>query len=103
MKIKVEQLIIQEEKILNYLLVWKEKNDKSKYLEQLGFNRDNFKELIEEIKIIATSNDMVLSRENEFGNLYQIEGLLKESLIVTIWIEQLDNNQYRFITLYPSN
>lgn len=103
MKLKVEQLIIQEDKILNYLLVWKEKNDKSKYLEQLGFNSDNYKELIEEIKTIATSNDMFLSRENEFGNLYQIEGLLKESLIVTIWIEQLDNNQYRFITLYPSN
>lgn len=49
MIIKPEDTIIQEEKVLNYLLVSKEKNDKSAFLLKLGFNRHNYTELIEEI------------------------------------------------------
>ena len=101
MILQPEQLIISEEKILEYLLVKKEKNDKSGFLSGLGFNKDNFSELIQEIRKIATTNEAVLSRKNEFGNLYRIEGKLKNSLVVTIWIEQIENNKFRFVTLYP--
>ena len=101
MILKPEQLIISEEKILDYLLVQKEKNDKSGFLSGLGFSRANYPELVEEIRKIATTNEAVLSRTNEFGNLYKIEGKLKNSLVVTIWIEQIENNKFRFVTLYP--
>ena len=101
MFLKREQLIIPEEKILNYLLVEKEKNDKSKFLLQLGFTKANYLQLIEEIKLIATTNAAVLSRESEFGNLYRIEGLLRSSLVVTIWIEQIEKDKFQFVTLYP--
>ena len=101
MILKPEQLIISEEKILDYLLVQKEKNDKSGFLSGLGFSRANYQELVEEIRKIATTNEAVLSRTNEFGNLYKIEGKLKNSLVVTIWIEQIENNKFRFVTLYP--
>ena len=98
--IKPEQIIIPEEKILNYLLINKEKNDKSAFLSRLGFSRKNFHELIEEIRKIATTNEAVLSRASEW-NLYKIEGKLKVSVVVTIWIEQIEENKYRFVTLYP--
>lgn len=38
------EIIIEEQKILNYLLVPKEKNDKSKFLNNLGFTVQNFLE-----------------------------------------------------------
>ena len=101
MILKPEQIIIPDEKILNYLLLSKEKNVKSGFLSRLGFNKNNYTELIEEIRKIATTNEAVLSRTSEFGNLYRIEGKLKSSFVVTIWIEQIEKNKFRFVTLYP--
>ena len=101
MILKPEQITIPEEKILNYLLLSKEKNDKSGFLSRLGLNKNNYTELIEEIRKISTTNEPVLSRTSEFGNLYRIEGKLKSSFIVTIWIEQIEKNKFRFVTLYP--
>ncbi len=101
MILKPEQLIIPEDKILNYLLIKKEKNDKSGFLENLGFTKTNYIELIEEIIIIATTHTAILTRSSSFGNLYKVEGKLKNSLIVAIWIEQIENNKFRFVTLYP--
>ena len=101
MILKPEQIIIPQEKILNYLLVTKEKNDKSGFLSGLGFSRSNFNELIEEILKIATTNEAVLSRKSEFGDLYRIEGKLKSRFVITIWIEQIEENKFRFVTLYP--
>ena len=101
MKIRPEQLDIPAEKITEYLLVRKEKNDKSKFLLALGYSLNNWQNLINDIKGIATNNDMVLERESEFGNLYSINGELKSKLINTIWLKQVEKNIYRFITLYP--
>ena len=86
MILKPEQLIIPEEKVLDYLLIKKAKNDKSGFLEKLGFTKANYIELIEEIRKIATSNEARLTRTSDFGNLYNVEGKLKTILIVTIWI-----------------
>ena len=67
----------------------------------LGYSLNNWQNLINDIKGIATNNDMVLERESEFGNLYSINGELKSKLINTIWLKQVEKNIYRFITLYP--
>lgn len=102
MIIKPEDVIIPEEKVLNYLLVSKEKNDKSAFLLKLGFNRHNYTELIEEIINIASRNEAILSRTSEFGNLYRIEGRLRNNVVVTIWMEEIEHNKFRFVTLYPA-
>ncbi len=41
MKIKLEQIDIRDEKIIEYLLAKKEKNDKSKFLLALEYSRAN--------------------------------------------------------------
>lgn len=102
MLLSPDQLIIPDEKILDYLLVKKQKNDKAGFLEKLGFTKSNYKDLIEEIKRIAISNEAILTRTSDFGNLYRVKGKLKEWLIVTIWLEQIENNKFRFVTLYPA-
>lgn len=101
MKLQPEQIEISEEKILYYLLAKKEKNDKSFFLEKLGFSVNNYKELIEEIRNIAVANEAVFSRNSDFGDLYKIEGILKSQLVITIWLEQIEVNKFRFVTLYP--
>lgn len=57
MLIPVERVEIPEEKITDYLLVQKEKNDKSAFLFNLGYSLENAKELTEDIKYIATHNE----------------------------------------------
>ncbi|MDQ3683227.1 MAG: hypothetical protein M3352_09165 [Bacteroidota bacterium] len=101
MKIKPEQLEIPVEKITEYLLAKKEKNDKSKFLLSLGYSRENWQDLLNDIKTIAVANELILERKSEFGNLYSIKGLLKRKFIITIWLKQVDKDIYRFITLYP--
>lgn len=103
MKIKPEQLDIPVEKIIEYLLVVKLKTDKSKFLFSLGYTKENWEELLKDIIEIAVNNDIILQRVSEFGNLYSINGRLKNKKIITIWLQQISSNIYRFITLYPNN
>lgn len=71
------------------------------FLQSLGFDITNYKQLIEEIKNIAVANDAEFSRSSDFGDLYKIQGTLKERFVVTIWLEQIGINKFRFVTLYP--
>jgi hypothetical protein len=82
-------------------LVVKLKTDKSKFLFSLGYTKENWQELLHDIIEIALNNDLVLQRISEFGNLYSIDGKLKNRKVITIWLQQLNNDRYRFITLYP--
>ncbi len=66
MKLRLEQLDIPVEKITEYLLTKKEKNDKSKFLQSLGYSLENWQDLVNEIKNIAVKNDLVLERISEF-------------------------------------
>ncbi len=102
MKIEAENIIIAKDKVVNYLLVYKQQNDKSEFLLKLGFSIKNYSELIDEILFIATHNDAILSRESVYGNLYKIEGHLRKKAIVTIWLEKIESGKYLFITLYPN-
>lgn len=96
------ELIIEDQKILNYLLVPKEKNDKSKFLNKLGFNFENYLELKNEIYKIAKENQAILQSKVPFGGeLYEISGNLRGKGIITIWLLKTNENTFRFITLYP--
>ena len=87
--------------MLNYLLVKKERNDKSGFLTKLGFTKDNWQELKVEISEIASKNEAILQQETEFGSLYEVKGELKAFGVVTIWFATVDNDKFRFITLFP--
>ena len=102
MKIQSQQIVIAKEKVIDYLLVHKQQNDKSAFLERLGFSINNYAELIDEIIFIATHNEATLSRESIYGNLYKVEGLLRSKVVITIWLEKTETEQFLFITLYPN-
>ncbi|MCG3167608.1 MAG: hypothetical protein POELPBGB_03402 [Bacteroidia bacterium] len=102
MLIPPERLEISAEKVKDYLLVQKEKNDKSGFLLKLGYTKENFNELMNDIKHIASHNEAVLQQQTPFGKMYEVKGNLKNFGIVTIWLLGIDNDKFRFITLFPS-
>lgn len=102
MKLSENQIIVPKEKITDYLLVSKKQNDKLFFLTKLGYSLHNYQDLINDIRFIAATGEIVLSRESEFGSLYKINGLLKNTMVVTVWIEQISYNAFRFVTLYPA-
>lgn len=68
--------IISDDKIINYLLVQKARNDKSKFLAQAGFTQQNPEALRLAIRSLAEAREAVQDRSNEYGNFYRVEGEL---------------------------
>lgn len=105
MKVPIEAEIARE-KLTRYLLVAKPKNDKSRFLAQVGFTLVNPEELEVAIRQIITINEAIFERENEYGIFYQVKGNLHGPSdiikVVTIWILQDGNGAFRFVTLKPA-
>ena len=101
MHIPIEKIEIPDEKITDYLLVQKEKNDKSEFLNRLGYTAERWKELVSDIKKIVAENEAQLQQQTPFGDMYEVKGELRGFGIVTIWLLAVDSEHYRFITLFP--
>lgn len=96
------KIIIEQPKITDYLLVWKQKNDKSKFLNDLGYSIQNWEELKNDIEKIVLENHQVFQSSSPFGgDLYQVKGSLRNFGVITIWLLSEKNDNFRFITLYP--
>jgi len=98
--------VIPDDKLTRYLLVYKAKNDKSRFLARAGFTQENPEALRAAIQLLAESVEAVEDRINEYGNFYRVEGELTGAndvnlSVVTIWLQrQLDGN-FQFVTLKP--
>jgi hypothetical protein len=96
-------IIIDTAKITNYLLVPKDKNDKSKFLNELGYTLDNWEILVEDIKNIVLENEAIFQKESPFGgDLYEVKGQLRNFVVITIWLVLDNQNTFRFVTLFPN-
>ncbi|MBI5325061.1 MAG: hypothetical protein HZB41_07300 [Ignavibacteriae bacterium] len=98
---------ISDDKIVNYLLKNRLKNDKSGFLNKAGYNQSNYHKLIEDIRSQILPLDAEFQRENPYGKIYSIQGSLdtpmnKKLSIITIWFIEYSSNKTKFITLYPS-
>jgi ADP-ribose pyrophosphatase YjhB (NUDIX family) len=101
-----EDAVIPEEKITRYLLVPRDRNDKSKYLAQVGFGLDHPEDLEVAIRRQIQEADATESRVNEYGTFYEVVGELVgpsgESLsVVTIWLRRQVDDVFQFVTLKP--
>lgn len=102
MHIPARKVEISSKKITDYLLARKVKNDKSKFLEQLGYSIENWNELEHDIRLLVERNDAVLQSKTPFGDMYEVKGALKGFRVVTIWLLTVDQERFRFVTLFPS-
>jgi hypothetical protein len=89
--------VIAPSKLINYLLLFRPVDDKSKFLAQAGYSVNNWTQL-----------EAVSSQEpNRFGDVYEIRGALTGPnrvmlRVVTVWMTEYQTGQTKFITLYPN-
>jgi hypothetical protein len=96
-------IFIDPAKITNYLLVPKDKNDKSKFLNNLGYSLDNWEDLAKDICKIAEENEAVYQKTSPFGgDLFEVKGQLRNFGVVTIWLLLDSENTFKFVTLFPN-
>lgn len=94
------------EKLTAYLLVAREWDDKSKFLAQAGFSRENPHLLLAAIRELAATAEAVEDGENEYGVFLRTEGMLagpngRSLAVVTIWLQSQADGRVRFVTLKP--
>lgn len=99
-------VIIPDAKITQYLLVFREQDDKSKFLAKGGFNQNNSEQLKLAIYKLIQNNEAIEDLTNEYGTFYQVIGELigingQNLLVITIWLKRDIDNQFQFITLKP--
>jgi hypothetical protein len=97
------EIIIESAKITHYLLIPKEKNDKSKFLNELGYALENWQELEADIRKIALENEAVFQKDAPFdGKLFEVKGQLRNLEVITIWLLLESPTIFRFVTLFPN-
>jgi hypothetical protein len=69
MHIPAGKVEISERKITDYLLKRIVKNDKSAFLEQLGYRIKNWNELESDIRRLVEKNEAVLQSSTPFGDM----------------------------------
>lgn len=98
--------VIPMEKLTAYLLVAREWDDKSKFLAQAGFTRENPHQLLAAIRELAATAEAVEDKGNEYGVFFRAEGALtgpggRALTVVTIWLQARADGRFRFVTLKP--
>lgn len=101
-----ENAIIPDSKLTQYLLVFKQRNDKSKYLEQGGFTSQNWKELKTAIENLIHEHEAIEDITDQYGTYYQVIGKIaginnRQLPVITIWLQRKSDEQFYFITLKP--
>jgi hypothetical protein len=102
-----EDAIIPESKLTKYLLIFKQRNDKSQYLAQGGFFLENWQSLNSAIKDLIHTNEAIQDITDEYGTYYQVNGILQginqtKLPVITIWIQRKADQKFYFVTLKPN-
>ncbi|MBF0376778.1 MAG: hypothetical protein HQK72_04785 [Desulfamplus sp.] len=101
-----QNTIIAREKLTNYLLVHKKRNDKSKWLAEAGYTLENWQILEIDLRNQILSQHATEIEQTEFGQMFEINGIIvgpngKELSVITIWMRDYVTCNTKFITMYP--
>lgn len=99
--------IIGREKLTQYLLIPRKRDDKSKWLAQSGYTLDTWEVLESDLRNLMLSTDAILIEETGYGKMYEIVGKLvgpagRVLSIRTIWMIERATKKAKFITMYPA-
>ena len=99
--------IITEEKIKEYLLSFRKRNDKSKWLSKVGYKLEDWQRLAEDLRTQLLSLDAVIMEETKYGQMYEIKGVLtgpngKTLSVCSIWMKEYESKSIKFITMFPN-
>ncbi len=99
-------LVIDDDKLTQYLLLPRRSDDKSKFLAQAGFSLKNHESLRQEILRLVGEADAIEDGVNEYGTFYRVSGELigpntRRLRVVTVWLRSNLDGVFRFVTLKP--
>lgn len=102
-----EDTIIASEKLTDYLLTYKKRNDKSQWLAKAGYNIDNWTVLKQDLERQILPMDAKRIEVNAFGQVFEIKGDLigpncLPLSVSTIWLKETISGVTKFITMYPN-
>ncbi len=105
MKLPLDSLIAHE-KLKDYLLAPKKRNDKSKWLAQAGYTLENWQFLENDLRTQILSLDAIPTDKTLYGQMYEIRGELlgpngKTLSVCTIWMREIASGKTKFITMFP--
>ena len=97
---------INSNKLTQYLLVSRKRNDKSLWLAKAGYTIENWQALEEDLRKLILLNDASLIEETKFGQKLILSGKLlgpngKSLFVTTVWMTEIENKITKFITMYP--
>ncbi|MCP4374086.1 MAG: hypothetical protein GY797_39165 [Deltaproteobacteria bacterium] len=97
---------IAPEKLTQYLLIPKKRNDKSKWLAQVGYTLENWQQLENDLRVQILSLEAKAVETTQYGYAYEIRDNLtgpngKTVAVVTIWMTETATGVTKFITMYP--
>jgi hypothetical protein len=97
---------IAEDKLTQYLLLPQARGDKSAFLAQAGYGRENMQQLLHDLRTQILPLEAQRLESNMFGQYYEIRGMLTGSNSVvlavrTIWMTEHFSGGTKFITLIP--
>jgi len=98
--------IIAEEKIKEYLLSFRKRNDKSKWLSKAGYKLEDWQRLEKDLRTQLLSLDAMYTEETQYGQMYEIKGMLtgpngKTLSVCSIWMNEYESKSIKFITMFP--
>lgn len=98
--------LIAPEKLTQYLLSLRKRNDKSKWLAQAGYTLDNWQVLEKDLRQQILSLEAIPTDMTQYGQTYEITGNLigpngKILALCTIWMTEKATGITKLITLYP--
>jgi len=101
-----DDVIIPQDKLIRYLLLPREENDKSKFLALAGYTLANWEVLERDLRQLAQDNEISDIETSPYGIKYEVRGTLtgpngRTLHVVTIWIKLEATGETRFVTLFP--
>ena len=101
-----DDTLIAQEKLRQYLLTLRKRNDKSQWLSQAGYTLENWQVLEKDLRNQILSVDATATENTEYGQMYEIKQKLigpngKNLSVCTIWMAETATGNTKFITMYP--
>lgn len=99
---------IDDRKLTHYLLIFRNKDDKSNYLRLAGYDLSNWQILKQDLLTLANMGEAEFERRDGYGIYFSVTGQLISTnnrllRVKTIWMRDTDEEITKFITLYPPN
>jgi hypothetical protein len=99
-------LVIQDQKLTHYLLVYQVKDNKSEFLRRAGYTLQNWQLLRQDILKVTADAEVAEVVSTDWGIRFKVksqwQGVNGQFLrVITIWQQDEGSDTIRFVTLYP--